>query len=112
MIDRGARIQRYICQPRYIAGLIYGPRGPHYNGFPLYNFLTLNTYFSPTICKICLKINKIISVNNVKELCKFCRIRQTMWTLTHYQTTNFIDSSKLKEFADDNFKFDENSRNG
>ena len=28
--------------------------------------------------------------------------------LTHYQTTNFIDSSKLKEFADDNFKFDEN----
>ena len=28
-------------------------------------------------------------------------------TLTHYQTTN-LDSSKLKEFADDNFKFDEN----
>ena len=25
---------------------------------------------------------------------------------THYQTTNF----KLKEFADDNFKFDENGR--
>ena len=29
--------------------------------------------------------------------------------LTHYQTTN-LDSSKLKDFADDNFKFDENGR--
>ena len=29
--------------------------------------------------------------------------------LTHYQTT-ILDSSKLKEFADDNFKFDENGR--
>ena len=29
--------------------------------------------------------------------------------LTHYQTTN-LDSSKLKEFADDNFKFDENGK--
>ena len=29
--------------------------------------------------------------------------------LTHYKTTNFI-SSKLKEFADDDFKFDENGR--
>ena len=28
---------------------------------------------------------------------------------THYQTTN-LDSSKLKEFADDNFKFDKNGR--
>ena len=27
--------------------------------------------------------------------------------LTHYQTTN-LDSSKLKQFADVNFKFDEN----
>ena len=27
-----------------------------------------------------------------------------------YQTTNFIDSSKLKEFADDNFKFNKNGR--
>ena len=30
-------------------------------------------------------------------------------TLTNYQTT-ILDSSKLKEFADDNFKFDENGR--
>ena len=30
--------------------------------------------------------------------------------LTHSQTTCFLDSSKLKEFADDNFKFDQNSR--
>ena len=30
--------------------------------------------------------------------------------LTHCQTTNFIDSSKVKEFADNSFKFDENSR--
>ena len=30
------------------------------------------------------------------------------YTLTHYQTTNFrLFSSKLKEFADDNFKFGE-----
>ena len=29
--------------------------------------------------------------------------------LTHYQTT-ILDSSNLKEFADDNFKFDENGR--
>ena len=29
--------------------------------------------------------------------------------LTHYQRTN-LDSSKLKEFADNNFKFDENGR--
>ena len=29
--------------------------------------------------------------------------------LTHYQTTN-LDSSKLKEFADDNFKFNEYGR--
>ena len=27
--------------------------------------------------------------------------------LTHYKTKN-LDSSKMKEFADDNFKFDEN----
>ena len=30
-------------------------------------------------------------------------------TLTNYQTT-ILDSSKLKEFAEDNFKFDENGR--
>ena len=30
--------------------------------------------------------------------------------LTHYQTTNCVDSSKLKEFADHNFKFDKNGR--
>ena len=29
--------------------------------------------------------------------------------LTHYQTAN-LDSSKLKEFADNNFKFDKNGR--
>ena len=29
--------------------------------------------------------------------------------LTDYQTTN-LDSSKLKKFADDNFKFDKNGR--
>ena len=31
------------------------------------------------------------------------------FSLTCYQTT-ILDSSKLKEFADDNFKFDENGR--
>ena len=29
--------------------------------------------------------------------------------LTHYQTT-ILDSSKLKEFADDNFRYDDNGR--
>ena len=45
MIDCGYRpftdgvgiIQRYIPQPGYIAGLILGPRGPHYNRVPLYS---------------------------------------------------------------------------
>ena len=32
----GEHILRYIRQPRYIAGLIYGPREPRYNEFPLY----------------------------------------------------------------------------
>ena len=36
------------------------------------------------------------------------RSRGIVW-LTHYQMT-VLDSSKLKEFADDNFKFDENGR--
>ena len=31
-------------------------------------------------------------------------------TLTLSQTTFFLDSSKLKEFSDDNFQFDENGR--
>ena len=32
----GRGIQRYIRQPEYITGLIYGPQGPCYNRFPLY----------------------------------------------------------------------------
>ena len=32
----GGGIEHYICQPGYIAGLIYGSQGPRYNGFPLY----------------------------------------------------------------------------
>ena len=36
--------------------------------------------------------------------------KQIFYPLTHYQTTKFLDWSKLKEFADDNFKFDENGR--
>ena len=36
-------------------------------------------------------------------------IRQCEDALTDYQTTNF-SASKLKEFADNNFKFDENGR--
>ena len=35
--------------------------------------------------------------------------KQLTFVLTHYQTTNF-KTSKLKEFADDNFKFDKNGR--
>ena len=34
-----------------------------------------------------------------------------MYVLTHYQNRRqILDSSKLKDFADDNFKFDENGR--
>ena len=33
---------------------------------------------------------------------------QTHMTLTLSQTTNHLDSSKLKDFADDNFKLDKN----
>ena len=41
----------------------------------------------------------------------FCHLQVLLfWTsLTHYQT-KILDSSKLKKFADDNFKFDENVR--
>ena len=31
----GGNIQRYIRQPGYIVGLIYGPQGPHCKRFPL-----------------------------------------------------------------------------
>ena len=34
----------------------------------------------------------------------------SLFCLTHYQTTKNLDWSKLKQFADDNFIFDENSR--
>ena len=38
-------IQRYIRQPGYIAGVIYGPQGLRYKGFPLYAMLT-TTYLT------------------------------------------------------------------
>ena len=31
-------------------------------------------------------------------------------SLSHFPNDKFLESSKLKEFADDNFKFDENGR--
>ena len=37
------------------------------------------------------------------------RALKIVYPLTHHQTT-ISDSSKLKEFADDNFKFDGNGR--
>ena len=45
----------------------------------------------------------------MKNMCTKSRIRHRL-ILTVSQTTNFIDSFKLKGFADDNFKFDKNSR--
>ena len=36
-------------------------------------------------------------------------MRTSTYHLTHYQTTN-LNLSKLKQFADDNFKFDEIGR--
>ena len=58
--------------------------------------ISLQSYFGriaskPYMTVVCLR-NKALS-----------------FILSHYQTTN-LDSSKLKEFADDNFKFDKNSR--
>ena len=48
----GEHIPRYIHQPGYIAGLIYGPREPRYNGFPLYiEFRILET-------KTCMGCNR------------------------------------------------------
>ena len=49
-----------------------------------------------------------IIYQNVKQS-TVLRLMFSNWMdlLTHYQTTN-LDSSKLKGFADDNFKFDEN----
>ena len=35
---------------------------------------------------------------------------KNQFLLTHYQMINFIDSSKLTDFADDNFKFDKSGR--
>ena len=35
----------------------------------------------------------------------FCSFEFSRYDISHYQTTN-LDSSKLKEFADDNFRFD------
>ena len=44
-----------------------------------------------------------------KNICHFDILKQVymIYGLTHYQTTNFR-LFQLKEFADDNFKFDEN----
>ena len=54
---------------------------------------------------ICLNLDqsKILSSGNRK------RQKESPYHLTHYQTTNFR-LFKLKDFADDNFKFDENSK--
>ena len=56
----------------------------------------------PIPLKICIYCSNIISNCTKKN-----RIHYAF--LTHYQTTNFR-LFQLKEFADDNFKFDENSR--
>ena len=45
--------QCYIRQPGYITGLIYGPRGLRYNGFPLYcvpEFSPFPTIFFKALC--------------------------------------------------------------
>ena len=44
-MEWGGGIQHlYILQPRYITGLIHSPRGPHYNGVPLYIFKYLEKH--------------------------------------------------------------------
>ena len=53
------------------------------------------------------EITACYRVSTWSELYKFHQ--RAITQLTHYQTT-ILDSSKLKEFADDNFKFDENDR--
>ena len=50
----------------------------------------------------------IVYVPNECDLQGGSRVN-TELALTHYQTTNFR-LPKLKEFADDSFKFDENGR--
>ena len=48
--------------------------------------------------------------SKVFQLESFMTLKLCCKELTLYQTTN-LEWSKLKEFADDNFKFDENGRN-
>ena len=50
----GEYIPCYIRQPGYITGLIYGPRGPRYNGFPLYsNFQFCSSFVEMGLFKFC-----------------------------------------------------------
>ena len=53
--------------------------------------LSVFVYLCPSVYKILVSVRGLVKV------------------LTHYQMTNFR-LFKLKEFADDNFKFDENSK--
>ena len=50
-------------------------------------------------------LNCCLQILSIWEIPQFCRWAE----LTHYQMTNFR-LLKLKEFADDNFTFDENGR--
>ena len=54
-------------------------------------------------------MRKKASDNSVGKEAKSMVICRFMQALTHYQTTNFR-LSKLKEFADDNFRFHENGK--
>ena len=51
----------------------------------------------------------IINLLPHNTILDWSRLKQIADILTHYRMTN-LDSFKLKEFADNNFKFDKNGR--
>ena len=51
----------------------------------------------------------MLLLNNQKNISYFLSVQPLYWVLTHYHPT-ILDSPKQREFADDNFKFDEIGR--
>ena len=90
--------------------------------FPTLIYLKIHIFFVKieffTPFKILISNILFFSYNVFKRLPSQGYMYQTMelkgkglklYSLTHYQTI-ILDSSKLKEFADNDFKFDENGR--
>ena len=57
-----------------------------------------------------LVISIFSTSHNVVKFSHFCYVFQSAYFFNPFPKRQFLDSSKLKEFDDDNFKFDENVR--